>query len=129
MVSHKGGIVEDLENGQGVTPEQQQPQPDPLPEVVYDDDGRRTVLLAFPKTIAGVELTKVTFRKPVGKDMEKMGAEKNEVSAIMRLAASLSGLPMSVFQTLDVEDYEACMMVAGSWSGKGLKGGQKIGQS
>lgn len=104
-------------------------QSGPLPSVSFDDDGRRTVVLAYPKTIAGEEVAKITFRKPLGKDMRLMGAENGgDVAAITKLASLLSKLPTTAFDSLEIEDYEACMQTAGSWSGKGLAGGQKIGQ-
>lgn len=92
-------------------------------KVVVNDDGTKTVTLDVPVTINGKEVTSVTFRRPSGRDWRRTDEEKGEVGKAYRLAASISGLPMQVFDDMDGNDALLCSAVAGKMGKKLTTGG------
>jgi len=69
------------------------------------------VVLKHPVTWADDRVTKVTVRRPKGKDFKGLKDLKNDSDSQMKLMARLISQPTSFVDEMDFEDIESCMDV------------------
>jgi hypothetical protein len=93
------------------------------PRVKINEDGTKTVSLGEPVQVRGETVSKVTFRRPKGRDWRETDKETGELAKGFRLAAALADLPMSVFDSMDGDDALLCATVAGTMGKKLPTGG------
>ena len=83
------------------------------PNVTDNGDGTVTVLLTEPVTYAKHVYESITLRKSRGKDWREASPGKGEFDRTIRLAASVAGVPLRVFDEMDGEDAMLCAGIAG----------------
>lgn len=74
--------------------------------------GSITVALKYPVKAKGLEVNKITLRRPKVKDTRILeGSGDGDLDASNKFMAQLSGLPPEVFDELDLADMKALQKV------------------
>jgi hypothetical protein len=80
--------------------------------------------LTEPVQAHGREVTELTFRKPVAKDLRAFD-KGGEIAGTIEFVASLTGQPVSTIESLCVSDFQACGKVVEGFLGDGHATGKK----
>lgn len=78
----------------------------------------KQVVVKFEETITvkGVEVAEITLHRPKVKDMKRASEySKNEAAQEIWLVSSLTGIPLSDIENLDLEDYETIQSELGNF--------------
>lgn len=85
----------------------------------------QVVKLTDPVQAHGREITELTFRRPVAKDLRAFD-KGGEIAGMIELIASLTGLPVSTIESLSVQDFTACSEVVGGFLDSGRATGKRV---
>lgn len=84
-----------------------------------------TIELKYPVKNGDEQLTSITLRRPLGRDMRRLPAEPS-MGHMMELAACVSGLPDVVWDRMDAEDVTRAMEVIAGFLPAGRPDGRKV---
>ena len=91
------------------------------PYVQENDDGTVTILFEYPipSKVAGKDPTsEVILKRPKVCDLEASDAAKGEAGKVVLMVTSLSNLPRSVIQQMDMADFQRVSAWLNGASGK-----------
>ena len=79
------------------------------------------VEFAYPVTMKGEEVTQITIRKPKMKDMKAMASVSGtDLDREAWLMSCLSGMPVSDFDNLDLDQYQRVQEVLGKYTASSM---------
>ena len=81
--------------------------------------------LRTPVEMGSERITEITFQRPKGKHLKKIGTEVNG-ETVMTIASKISGHPPMLFDELDVFDWRKVGEVIGDFLDDGQKDGDSI---
>lgn len=77
-----------------------------------------TIKISTPIEFNGKSYTEFTFRKPKAKDLVQADLVKGETRRGLAIMASMAGVPLPVFEELEMEDFEAISAEVAALMGK-----------